>query len=839
MFGKYGGWGDSRYFGNFDTNAHVSSRLGTITYDDYAGCSAGKTPFPPKNLTQHRVTPMNVRLTAGTTIAVPSERQPPKPMATGRRRAVAIVAVIVGACLSPRNAAEAQFGQSAMAPSGGLVNRAVTGLQELNDTGPGWLYYGINAADRGLGYRGSYMTLGGFIPYAEDDLGGLWSADLRSHLSNYGGFFSNVGLVRKQFVGGTLMGVGVFWDYDGDQNQYSDTTITDTDLAGKTQNYVFSGGETYQQVGVSGEWLTDWGNLRSNGYIPVGNTASIMGPFVGNSLLCVNGINAALAGTDLEVGAYLPGLSDWAGMVSVGGYAFGNARYNAPSGQDVVPYFGGVYTRLDMTFSRNWDFSLQANNDSYFDWTGFARLTYRMGGSRRRNVSEQTEQPMMRNEHIVRAHQAPEQAINPQTGKPWRVIHVDNSMPAGGTGTAETPFNTLAAGQAAADAEFDVVYMHVGLSQTDPYVMRDAVGDPIPYTFLANNQYLIGEGSSLLLNSVDCGLIRAAPQSNGIYPAMSNPLGTAIVLTDSADPLTPGTTANATVNHVKIVGSQIAISDGGGLPAAAPTAPNRATVRDVQIVGTGANQRGVEIRDRAGNNATFDFSYIDMKDMTEDGFYVNGALGSPRVNITDSRIRNTGGSAVYATNLFNPGRVRVSDTLIDKTTAAAIYVKDAELTLVSGTIRTDGLTGVYAEDNSIVQVAYSRFENVDIGIQGTASAAGSQLYLTANANRIITTPPGNGIVLSVPSPATGADVYAYILGNSITAGNGDDILLFDGTPSGLPGSSNLWIKAADTTNLRTLNANATVRQVYPFSPTPTIPAPPNWDAALVVPLPAP
>ena len=48
---------------------------------------------------------------------------------------------------------------------------------------PGYLYYGVNAADRGLGYNGSYMTVGGYIPYAEDDLGGFWAADLRGHLS--------------------------------------------------------------------------------------------------------------------------------------------------------------------------------------------------------------------------------------------------------------------------------------------------------------------------------------------------------------------------------------------------------------------------------------------------------------------------------------------------------------------------------------------------------------------------------------------------------------------------------------------------------------------------------
>ena len=119
-----------------------------------------------------------------------------------------------------------------MAPAGGVlgqgVSQAAARLGDLEENGPGWMYYGINAADRGLGYRGSYFTVGGFVPYAEDDMGGLWSADLRSHLSTYGGFFSNVGLVRKQFVAGSILGLGVYWDYDGDQNQYSNTTISDT-----------------------------------------------------------------------------------------------------------------------------------------------------------------------------------------------------------------------------------------------------------------------------------------------------------------------------------------------------------------------------------------------------------------------------------------------------------------------------------------------------------------------------------------------------------------------------------------------------------------------------------
>ena len=134
-----------------------------------------------------------------------------------RRAHDAIAAALLAAsALELPVSAQAQMGQAAMAPSGGVVNRAVQGFSGLNENGPGILYYGINAADRGLGYQGSYMTLGGFVPGFEDDLGGFWAADLRGHLSTYGGFFSNVGAVRKQFLGGSLLGIGVYWDYGGD-----------------------------------------------------------------------------------------------------------------------------------------------------------------------------------------------------------------------------------------------------------------------------------------------------------------------------------------------------------------------------------------------------------------------------------------------------------------------------------------------------------------------------------------------------------------------------------------------------------------------------------------------
>jgi hypothetical protein len=644
------------------------------------------------------------------------------------RRAVTLGLATAFLSMAPAATSLAQTGQTAMAPSGGMLGRAVNGLRDLNQNGPGIFYYGVNAADRGLGYRGSYMTAGGFIPVVEDDLGGYWSADMRGHLSEYGGFFSNVGAVRKQFIGGTLLGVGVFWDYDGDMNQYDDTIITDA-----SGSYVFDGGQAYNQVGISGEWLTDFGNLKSNGYIPVGPTGDIVGPFLGNSILCVNGVNAALGGADLEVGAYIPGLSDWAGMINVGGYAYGNTRYEFPGGQGAVPWFGGVYTRLDMTFVENWDFSLQANNDSYFDWTGFARLTYRMGGSRRRNVPDQVEQPMMRNEHIVRAHQAPVVALNPNNldgagnPLPWQMFHVDNSAAPGGNGTANSPFQTLAEAEAAAVATWDIVYVYVGNSLTTPY--STPIGG---YSFAAENQSLLGEGTSITIPTVACGDRSLAASNNpNLYPIITNPVGAAINVDQ------PGTR----VDHLEIANSSVGISDGAGF-----SAPGVATITDVIIRGTNAPfERGVEI---ANSDGRFVFDNVRLSNLGNDGFVISAIDGD--VAISNSSLTNIDGRGIAV-----PGA------------AANVSVTGTTISNVNGT----GIDAI--GDDSVVTVSNTTITNMTGIIGDAVVASGDRSRVTIDATAISTT-TGQGIV------ASGTDSVVIATASTITD-TGNPAVLVEGT----------------------------------------------------------
>ena len=556
--------------------------------------------------------------------------------ASWKRRAkrAALAAMLAAGMSASSTTAEAQYG--GMPPNGGVLNRAATRFGQRNQNGPGWMYFGINPADRGLGYNGGYITLGGFIPYAEDNYGGFWAADLRGHLSEYGGFFSNVGAVRKQFVGGTLMGLGVYWDYDGDQSQYPTGGLPGTEIFGQ-----FS--QSYNQVGVSGEWLTDLGNFRTNGYIPVGQTAMTVGdpgiPFYQNNVLCDYGLDAALGGADMEIGAYIPSLAEWAGMINVGGYALGNTRYNwdagTDAGQAVVPWFGGVYTRLDMTFANNWDFSIQYNNDSYFDSTGFIRLTYRMGGSRRRNVPDQVEQPMWRNEHIVRAHQTPVVVYNPvNSSLPWRAIHVDNSAAAGGNGTFESPFQTLAEADAVATNAWDIVYVHEGLSTSSSASPGDLYGGT--FSFNAPNQFLVGSGGDLIIEGqANCGVnglvtIDALTTNN---PVLSDPGAPSINLNGQGGV----TVANLTINgsQTGIFNNTAASLDGTAQRFGTTANPFNTTisqaggssVRNVIISGDGSTnlQKGVSLTNATGG---IEFSDTAIGNMNNIGFQIGDGTAS-------------------------------------------------------------------------------------------------------------------------------------------------------------------------------------------------------------------
>lgn len=523
---------------------------------------------------------------------------------------------------------------------GGVVGSAIQRLDVLGDTTPGLFYYGVTGADRGLGYDGSFMSLGGFVPYGEDALGGIWNADLRSNLSDFGGFFSNVGIVRKQFIGGMVGGVGVFWDYDGDQNQYI-TLANPTGLSNFNMASQF--GQAFNQVGVSGELLTDLGNARVNGYLPTDPDGRLIGtpqnPFYQNFLLNQTGFYGALTGVDGEVGAYVPGLSDWAGVWSVGGYCFGsqNMGLTIPTRADS---FGGVFTRLDMTFARNWDFQIRANNDSIYEWTGWVSLTYRLGGSRRRNVPDQMEEPMLRNAHIVRYSRNPVAARNPRTGAFWNVTHVSNTAAPGGNGTAERPFSILADTTNPAAATNSAVNA-LGLVKLAPGIdprnsilfVRRGTGTPVNYE-VQPTTILLQPGQQMLGEGVPHSVLT----QQGVLTFTGSPGTTPLITSTGGIPIVTLDGDGATVSGFRMQDATVGVSVSSNVNGAElrPARIDRVAMENVNI--------GIEIEDVAGavqvSKSTIDRSGVGVG-ITETA----AGLLTGDITFTETVISNATGSS--------------------------------------------------------------------------------------------------------------------------------------------------------------------------------------------------
>lgn len=304
---------------------------------------------------------------------------------------------------------------------------------------------------------------------------------------------------------------------------------------------------------------------------------------------------------------------------------------------------------------------------------------------------------MMRNEHVVRAHQTPEVAVNPETGTPWRVFHVDNSGSGAGAGTAAAPFTSLAAAQAAATTPYDIVYVHQGSSATNPYV-TPAAG----YALGAPNQYFIGEGSNLTIPTLSCGSRSFfAGSGGGAYPILTNPLGTAIVVNQ------PG----SVVSHFLIQGSQVGIGDG-----ASGMASGVANISDVIIVGGGPGQRGVEIRNSTG---TFAFDRLQLVGLTNDGFVLSADGGN--VSVSNSSFTNIEGRAFAVTgdNAFGV----VTSSSFSKNTGVAVEAAGTGSRIVLASSTVADTIGVAVRASGIataIQVADSRI--VSSGSIATDSA---------------------------------------------------------------------------------------------------------------------
>jgi hypothetical protein len=448
---------------------------------------------------------------------------------------------------------------------------------------PGLWWFGATAADSNAGFgfeSGSYFTIGNKVLLFEDPLNGNWMLESRVHaVEQNGNWFGNFGLERSFFLepANTDLGLSVWYDGDFDRPEQF--------------------GHQFNQIGVSGFIKNPFGDFRANGYIPVGTTDYLepIGPFTGNIIL-IPGQDSALQGFDMVYRIRIPQYGAIGGYVDLGGYSYRST---------LVEPFGGFKMRAGVASVNGLQIVGEYNHDDVFKSTGFLQVVLAGGAAAPSTTSSGREyEPTPRNDHIVRFHRDRMIAINPVTGLPYNVIHVNNQVGGAGSGTFEDPFMSLALAQAGSMAN-DVIFVN---------------SSPLNYggIVLQNGQFLLGEGVNHSL-PVPGGVF--VLQTAGVpVPTLNNAVGPGVTLATGPNPnLVSGFQIQAGPGQDAIFGMNVVAG---------------ATLNDLVLVGGGgAAGSGINLQNSSGS-----FPMTNVAIQTFDGPAFNVVGGAPNINFSGSII---------------------------------------------------------------------------------------------------------------------------------------------------------------------------------------------------------
>ena len=311
---------------------------------------------------------------------------------------------------------------------------------------PGRIWVGFTAADEAFGYSGSYATLGLKNRIGEDIFDGRWLAEARGHISvESGNAFVNIGIMRNFTItsAGADVSTGLWFDWDGDEQGTFAHTFRQVsgNLTIKTRRMVHS--------------TNIYGPMGTRNFTLGGGVDTPNGVFFGNLITLQSGVDSALGGVDTTFRFRPDQLAFLRGSVEIGGYSFES---------DLIDQFAGIRVGLGVQPLRGAIFNFQLTHDDRFNTTGIIQMSYLMGvnarGSEYSYVGNDLD-PTIRNDHIVRFRRDFRAVIDPDTGLPYNVIHVNNTAGAGGAGTFESPFATLAEAQAASVTD-DIIFVDEG-----------------------------------------------------------------------------------------------------------------------------------------------------------------------------------------------------------------------------------------------------------------------------------------------------------------------------------------------------------------------------------------
>ena len=351
-------------------------------------------------------------------------------------------------------------------------------------------------------------------------------------------------------------------------------------------------GSKFNQITVGAEYLGETFDVLVNGYIPLSdereievlNTNPQAPALVGNQIVVdTNGrvLEEPQGGLDLELGYNVPFFKEYTDSLRVyaGGFYFDGdntesvAGWRARVAADITPDI-----QIGARFQRDDERGSQGFLEATVRFPFGQKKSFREEGLRARlDDSPERDIDIVTND-VVTDTGSRKAVINNDTGTLQKVIHVDN-MSGGGDGTAENPFNTLTAAQAAA-AENDIIYVNTGDG--------GVTGQDQGVTLSAKGLQLIGAGSDFIYDNGKFSVQGGGTPSSTLLRAA----GTAPLITN-LNANGDGITINA--DDVSVVGVTVNNAQRDGIVIAADGAGNSAQNVTIDNVTATNNRMGVYI----------------------------------------------------------------------------------------------------------------------------------------------------------------------------------------------------------------------------------------------------
>jgi len=598
-----------------------------------------------------------------------------------------------------------------------------------------------------------------WVPFSQNEESVIYG-DLRLMGDNKNNREGNLGVGYRKITKAPYLGKGV-----AGIHSWIDKRITDQ-------------GSKFYQATIGTEWLSQDIDIRTNAYIPLSDKKeyTISNPnannLTGNTIqVGTNGtlVEEPLYGLDLELGYELGSSYKYfrdhtdSFRIYGGGYYFDG---------DHTKSVQGIRGRVITDISKNIQLGARIQHDNSRDTQGFLEATFRFpidakqsyrdtGLYARLEESPERDIDIVTNDTVT---ETPDTTIliNKATGLPQEVLIVDNTAAAGGDGSAEKPFNTLASAEAAASAH-TILYMRRGngnITNQDQGILLNKTG-----------QQLIGSGTDFVYEPNKYKTKNGKQISSNIITPATEP---AVITNINAG----GDGIHVRADDITIGGIKIVAANDDGITV---NNAQNFTLYDTEILNSGNDGLDIFIDDNRSHDVSI--NNLQTSSSGDKGIeltvYNSSSLNYTQRNSISSNNGDQGISLSYSDN--STGNALVDSSTLKNNNNNNIQVYTHDNTKVNWTIKNNIIDGT----------------NLYFGIL-VRSSGDSSVDSAIIKNNHITNSKLDGIVLDLSGSNTSTINNAVITENKINNNRRDGISL--GAYRGSGGILNALIESNDIQN---------------------------------------